>query len=381
MRKLASVQRIAAIEPIENKDRIVLATVEGWKVIVRKDEFNVGDLCVYVEIDSVMPEKPEFEFLRSKKFKIKTMKMGNVYSQGICFSLNILPKGNYVEGQDVTDIIGVKKIEEYPEELDAQKEANSKNNKLRTFLFKHRSTRWLAKLIYIGTKKERCGFPTFISKTDEERIQNLPNMVNDKSPYCATEKIDGTSATYYVTRDGLFKKWGLHVCSRNLEVTNMDSFYWKIADIFDIKNFLIKLATENKCKWACIQGEIIGPGIQGNKYKRSYYDFYGFNIVLPGEYPQNPMYNRRLPTKMASEIVRKSRINWVPILYNEIILPDTVDEILEMADGISVLENRQREGIVFRSIDGKKSFKAVSNKFLVELGKSEEKNEAQNNAA
>lgn len=378
MRKLASIQRIVDIEPIEGKDRIVLATVEGWKVIVRKDEFVVGDLCVYVEIDSIMPEKPEFEFLRNKKFKIKTMKMGNVYSQGIAFPLSILPKANYVEGQDVTDIIGVKKIDEYPEEVVAQ---TNKGSKLKSFLFKHKATRWLASLIYVQAKKGHGEFPSFISKTDEERIQNIPDMVNAVEPFCVTEKIDGTSATYYVTKDGLFKTWTLHVCSRNLSVTNKDTYYWKIADIFRIKDFLVDFAKTNNCKWACLQGEIIGPGIQGNKYKKNFFDFYGFNIILPGSNPKNAMFNKRLPTKESADLAKKYNIKWVPILRNEMILPNSVDEILELADGTSVLENRTREGLVFRSLDGKRSFKAVSNKFLIEANKLEENQELENKAA
>lgn len=91
MRTLASIKTISDILPIESKDRIVLAMVDGWSVIVKKDEFHIGDSCVYVEIDSVLPEKPEFEFLRSKNFRIKTMKMAGVISQGICFPLSILP--------------------------------------------------------------------------------------------------------------------------------------------------------------------------------------------------------------------------------------------------------------------------------------------------
>lgn len=92
MRKLASIQRITALEPIPEKDKIELATVLGWRVIVQKGLYDVGDLCVYCEPDSVMPEKPEFEFLRPKKFKIKVMKMAGVYSSGICFPVDILPR-------------------------------------------------------------------------------------------------------------------------------------------------------------------------------------------------------------------------------------------------------------------------------------------------
>lgn len=111
MRTLASIKEIAALHPIEGKDRIELAVIDGWSVIVKKNEFQVGDRCVYCEIDSVLPEKPEFEFLRNKNFRIKTMKMGGVISQGICFPLSILPESEYKVGDDVTDIMGVKQYE------------------------------------------------------------------------------------------------------------------------------------------------------------------------------------------------------------------------------------------------------------------------------
>lgn len=366
MRKLASVQEISNIEPIEGKDRIVLATVEGWKVIVRKNEFNVGDRCVYIEIDSIMPEKLEFEFLRPKHFKIKTMKMGNVYSQGICFPMSILPDGYYEKGQNVTEILGVKKIDEYQEEADAQKD--TKQSKLKSILFRHKATRWLAKLLY-SNKNKKAKFPEFISKTDEERIQNIPEMVNDKSLFCATEKIDGTSATYYVIKEKPFGRYNLHVCSRNLEVTNKDTSYWKILDKYKIKEFLIMMAKIRKVKWICLQGEIIGPGIQGNKYKLNDIDFYGFNLVIPGTTYNNPACNHRMPSLYSRNVAGTFGIKWVPIVNESMYLPDSVEEILKFADGTSEIENVSREGIVFRSLDGKKSFKAVSNKFLIETDK------------
>lgn len=166
MRKLASIQTITDIAPIEGRDRIVLATVEGWHVIVTTD-FHIGDRVVFCEIDSVMPEKPEFEFLRPKKFHIKTMRMAGVTSQGICFPLDILPE-EYRDceiGEDVTDIIGVK---QYEPTMDKEpdnagfKQKNSK--KYPQFLMRFA---WFRKLVL--PKPRKGGFPSFISKTDEER--------------------------------------------------------------------------------------------------------------------------------------------------------------------------------------------------------------------
>src|SRR4030042_6809275 len=109
MRKLATIQQITALNSIPEADNILVASVLGWKVVVRKEDFKVGDLCVYCEIDSILPEKPEFEFLRPRKFRIKTIKLRGQVSQGICFTLSILPEGKFNEDDDVTEIIGVKK--------------------------------------------------------------------------------------------------------------------------------------------------------------------------------------------------------------------------------------------------------------------------------
>lgn len=167
MRKLASIQVITDIRPIDGKDRIVLATVEGWHVIVTKD-FNVGDKVVYCEIDSLMPEKPEFEFLRPKKFKIKTMKMGNAVSQGICFPLSILPPRDtpYEVGEDVTEILGVKHIEETVDDpVPANTAPQKKRSPFVRFLLRFGVFRRM-----LLPKKETGAFPSeYISKTDENR--------------------------------------------------------------------------------------------------------------------------------------------------------------------------------------------------------------------
>lgn len=196
MRKLASIKQISDIVPIAGKDRIVLAAVDGWSVIVTKEDFHVGDKCVYVEIDSVLPEKPEFEFLRKKDFRIKTMKMAGVVSQGICFPLSILPPkaGGYELDEDVTEIIGVKQYERTMDKEPVQKEA-APVKKYPRFLMRFA---WFRKLVL--PKKAYRGFPTFVSKTDETRIQNMPFILKDKREWIATEKIDGQSGTFCLVR-------------------------------------------------------------------------------------------------------------------------------------------------------------------------------------
>lgn len=351
MRKLASIQQINDIQPIEGKDRIVLATVEGWKVIVTKD-FNIGDKVVYIEIDSVLPEKPEFEFLRSKNFRIKTMKMGGAISQGICFPLSILPE-KYRDceiGEDVTSVIGVTQYEPTMDKEPAVKDKKSK--KYPAFLMRFA---WFRKLVL--PKPRKGGFPSFISKTDEERIQNMPWIINDKREWIATEKVDGQSGSFCLVRHkGLFRdRFEYIVCSRNLRIFHPDgSSYWRVSEKYQIENALKNMIGDRD--WIAIQGECIGPKIQKNKYGRDDYELYVFNLIYP---------TGRVDSVRAKSICENHGLNFVPIIKIGYILPNSVDEILEYADGQSALADTMREGIVFRSKDCKLSFKAVSPKFLL----------------
>ena len=355
MRKLATIREITDIQPIEGKDRIVLATVDGWHVIVQKNDFNVGSKAVYMEIDSVLPEKPEFEFLRPKKFLIKTMKMAGVISQGICFPLSILPPkkdgGEYEIGEDVTDIIGVKQYEGIMDTGDKEL-PQRKKKKYPAFLMRFA---WFRKLVL--PKPRKGGFPSFISKTDEERIQNMPWILKDKKEWVATEKIDGQSGTFALVRHkGLFRnKFEYIVCSRNLRLTHPDgSSYWQVSERYHIENALKNMIGNRE--WVAIQGECVGPKIQQNKYRKTECDLYVFNLLYP---------TGRVDSIRAKSICENHGFNFVPIVEEHVILPDTVDEVLAYADGESRIYDTLREGIVFRSFDGKQSFKAVSNKFLL----------------
>lgn len=180
MRKLASIQEIKAIEPIPGKDRIELAHVQGWTVVVQKGEYKPGDLTVYVEIDSVLPERPEFEFLRSKNFRIKTMKLNSVsedgikipvFSQGICFPVSILP-GNVIDpclskdlliDTDVTEFLGIKKYDEYGDAALDEVSEDDAAKSLKRFMFKHKITRPLAVALF-QKKKNSTEFPSLVDK-------------------------------------------------------------------------------------------------------------------------------------------------------------------------------------------------------------------------
>lgn len=355
MRKLATIREVSDIMPIEGRDRIVLATVDGWHVIVTKEDFHIGTKCVYCEIDSILPEKPEFEFLRPKKFRIRTMKMAGVISQGICFPLSVLPPksdgSEYEVGEDVTEIIGVK---QYEETMDTgERELPAKNKKkYPAFLMRFA---WFRKLVLPNKKKG--GFPSFVSKTDEERIQNMPWVLKDKQEWVATEKIDGQSGTFaLVKHKGLFRtKYEYIVCSRNLRLGNHDgSSYWQVSDKYQIENALKNMIGDRE--WIALQGECIGPKIQKNKYGVKGCDLFIFNLI----YPSN-----RVGSRLAKAICEQHGLNFVPIIDEHVVLPDTVDEVLAYAHGKSQLADTLREGIVFRTQDGKQSFKAVDPEFLL----------------
>lgn len=356
-RKLASIQVIDDLKPIEGKDRIVLATVLGWNVIVKKGEFNVGDKCIYVEIDSQLPENnPDFEFLRSKKFRIKTMKLGQVYSQGIVFPMSILPQDKkYKVGDDVTDILKIKKYDPQAEEEAELNKSTKPVKKYPQFLMRWS---WFRKLV-LHSKKQQRGFPMQISKTDEVRCQVIPKVLQYKEPMVVTEKIDGQSSSYLLVKSKTWygkTKYEFIVCSRNLRLWTPDgSNYWEMAHKYNIEAILKQMIGDNE--WVAIQGEIYGASIQKNPYKMNDRELRVFNVIYP---------SGRLGSLEAKEICDKNGLLFVPILEEHFILPDTVDEMLEYATGKSVINpNVDREGVVVRSMDGQRSFKAVSPEYLI----------------
>lgn len=329
MRKLASIQKIKNIEPIEGADAIEKATVLGWQLVIRKGEFNIGDWCVYCEIDSIMPNKPEFEFVRARSNRIKTIRLRGQISQGICFPLNILPEGTTVEeDMDVTEIIGVTK---YEPPIPANLAGTMKGN-----------------------------FPSFMPKTDETRVQVLQKVLDQHEglPCYVAEKLDGSSATFYIN-EGEFG-----VCSRNLELEfNEENSMWKFA----IENNLEeKLKALNKN--ICLQGEIIGEGIQKNKYKLRGQTVYFFNAFEINEY-------KYLPLNELKELLEKLELKMVPVLEENYMLESSIEKLIERSKMKSVLHKETiAEGIVIRPmsemtekyvLQGRLSFKVINPDFLI----------------
>lgn len=372
MRKLAHIEQIAWLRPIEGADKIELAGILGWQCIVKKNEFKVGDLAIYVEIDSIMPaDNPDFAFLESKHYKIKTMKMRGVISQGIIFPLSILHDGKaYVLGDDVTDVLKIKQVEdEVPKQqvkdpAAAIKQRHKKLFKNQVFLW-FMKFKWFRKTVYklLAPKKKPKNFPDWIAKTDETRLQNMPFVLDtykDK-PMVVTEKIDGTSTTFGLRKEKKRKEFV--VCSRNVRQATPsqkcfydDNVYHIIAKKFDIEEVLKRLMDTYKAKMIVLQGETIGEGIQKNKYGIKGFDFYAFNLIIDG---------KKIDSCEASEIVKAFGIKWVPILDKNFILLPSIEEMLAYAESNSVLKDTLREGVVIRDHENTTSFKCISNAFLL----------------
>ena len=354
-RKLASVQVIKNLAPIEGRDRIMLAEIEGWHVIVGKDDFHVGDKCVYIEIDSVLdPNNPVFEQARKRANRIRTMKMAGVYSEGIAYPLSILPNGDWKEGDDVTELLHITKYDEYAGDDMPCRQVVKKNKYTKWQLFWYK--------IFGFPKKKENEFPSLVSKTDETRIQNVPDALKYKKPVVVTEKVDGCSMTAIIEHTGfLLPKEKFTLASRNRSLEKDNSHYWRIAEEYDLQERMSLMLEEWGSPWLAIQGEVAGPAIQSNPYKMKELDFFVFNIIDP---------SGRWSTEKMAEWCYRYGLSYVPILDTNYILPDTVDDMLKYATGPSLLNPEVlREGVVIRSKDGQKSFKAVSPEYLVKHGK------------
>lgn len=394
-RELAYVVTINEIRPIAGKDRVECAVIGGWTCMVPKGAFQPGDPGIYFEIDSKVPvDNAPFEFCAKYKGHIKTQKYktpdGSFYSQGLLMSANDF--GWTVENNYIVDNKGVQHIPGdgntmflteqlgivyYEVEDNKRKAKSNPDAKINAAFARHpkiakkfgktiKKYKILRKifLFFFGKKKDTRNWPAWVVKTDEERIQNCPQMLDDKSEWIATEKIDGTSTTFTMRR-GKFGKYDFYVCSRNVvfDTPNKSCYYdtnvyLEMAQKYDIENVLKDILERNKdLEWVTIQGETFGAGIQKRDYGMTNHDFRAFNFITS--------LSGRWNSIDAAKFLDRYRIPWVPIIDNAFILPDTVEELLNIATDISLIDGGMREGLVFRSQDGTKSFKAVSNEFLI----------------
>ena len=331
-RKLASIRMIDEINPIENADAIEVATIGGWKVVVKKGEFKAGELAVYFEIDSWIPvelapflckgtEPRVYGGVRGER--LRTIRLRGQISQGLLLPLeptcaNIASQ--LFEGLDVTFPLNIQKWEA---PINAQLAGMARGN-----------------------------FPPAVPKTDQERIQNLKKELETYrgKRFEITEKLDGSSCTFYMDTEGEF-----HVCSRNLDLKeDENNSFWKEALRIGLREKMLE-----DFKGIAIQGELIGEGIQGNQYQLKGQAFRVFDVynVNSGKY---------FDTFERQAIIDILGLQHTPIIGVVTLEGQTIEELLKYAENKSALNGSEREGLVWKCVDNTHiSFKAISNRWLI----------------
>ena len=378
-RALAHIEKVEWVREIEGADNIELIGILGWTLIAKIDEFKVGDIAVYIEIDSKCPSNDErFAFLEKKHYKVKTMKLGKfgVYSQGLALPISEFPElKDKSIGDDITKELKItyaskEDIKRKSNKIDPEAKYKSmaqRHSKLfkKPFIkkvMKYKIGRKFMFLIFGRKKDNPKKFPDWIVKTDETRIENAPFYLESANKWVKTEKLDGTSCTYAVDK-GRKNKYEFIVCSRNVRQADRDqacyhdsNIYWELADKYNIENILTKFATDNGYDRVVLQGEGVGF-VQGNPYKFTENKLFVFNLIINGA---------RLGTIEMAKFCDENGLLHVPIIDTEYTLPKNMEEMKIEADGYSDINSKvKREGFVYRTQDGQKSFKNVSREYLL----------------
>ena len=343
-RKMASIQEVNGVYPIEGADKICQYGINGWKVVDQVGKYKVGDLVVFCEVDSFIPTAVAPFLTKPGKFpkiynevegeKLRTIRLRKALSQGLILPVFNDETGTYLMimdddageysvtvtlGDDVSEILGIQKWEPPPEFTSAD---------------------------------ARGTFPQFIFKTDQERVQNCFRNVEqlfNKVTWQVSEKVEGQSHTAYLYHD----EFG--VCSRNLNLKDSDNTFWNTARKYDLEAKLRALGRN-----IAIQSEQVGPGISGNIYGHTDYFLFVFDIFDIDN-------QRYFSPDETQALIKDLGLTSVPILKSGEVLNASLDELLIMADGKSVLGTTDtlREGLVFKAnLADRVSWKAVSNIYL-----------------
>lgn len=400
-RELAYMVKIDEVRPIPNYDRVEHVRTNGWWVICKLGQFKPGDHAIYFEIDSRVPETEPFMFLEKKHFKVKTQKMCKTISQGLLMHIDDftsldeppawaismkerIAAGIDVENEGLTEVIGVT----YADDGDNKRKAKSedkykKMSQRHPDLFKQKWARWTMKrewgrkvmFFFFGKKKDSATvFPKhfpYVKISDEERVENMTWILENKEPWIETVKIDGTSCSYILERKK-FNRREYYVLSRRVRQQTPDqkswhddNVYWEIENKYHIRNFLEDMLEKHPdWNYVAIQGEgagcsSSGAKIQGDPHKFGELRFFAYNFIDP--------INGRWNSVKAKELVSQYNIEWVPIVCENYILPDDLEEFKLHADGNCEAPGASglREGYVYRDLEGKKSFKNVSRQYLL----------------
>jgi RNA ligase (TIGR02306 family) len=327
--KLASIQMITDVRPIEGADRIEAATVLGYQTVIKKGEFLPGELCVWHEPDTVAAERPEYEFLRKQGFRLKVSRFKGQVSQGLALPLSVLPQASYAVCDDVTEITGIRKYEK----------PLSPN--------------------LVGVAKG--AFPSWMPKTDEPNLRSFPAALAEfAGRECViTQKVDGTSGTFYL-RLGDFG-----VCTRNLELLDDPaSMFWRVAREHRLREALTTLGGD-----FALQGEVHGEGIQGNHLGVKGVGFAAFNLfnIATHEYANH------------NALLEFCKVNGLPMVrevwHGEFRF--TLPELVDLASAQDYAPARPAEGIVIRPVEearsrilesGRLSAKVISERYALKHG-------------
>lgn len=399
-RELAYLVRVDNITPM-NADRLECAHIGGWHCVVGKGEFKVGEPAVYFEIDSQLPDVEPFssmEFLRSKKFKIKSQKIRGEISQGLLMplsawidkdgkvpawlaALNITLVTNGLEvileseAKFLTQALGVTYADpgdniRKSSGPDKYKKMSARHPKI----FRQRWAKWLMRrawgrklmFAFFGKKKDKKnGWPSHIaSRTDVERIQNMVWVLKDKRPYVASEKVDGSSCSIMAERRN-FGKIKYYVCSRNVVFDKEDApcfydsnIYMEVWNKYNLRSIITTILKDYNLPNVALQMEVYGSGVQKRDYSTNEHKIAVFHIVSNG---------KKFPMDQTIEICEKYGLPHVPIINDNYILPDTIEELQAFVESApSKIDGKMKEGIVFYDkATGQQYFKFVSPDFLM----------------
>jgi len=349
---LASAQKIINLEAIEGADKIEKATVLGWSVVVKKGEYKIGDLASYIQIDTVVPDRPEYEFLRERKFRVRTIKLRKQISQGL---LVPLPTGKWNEGDDLTEVLGVKKFEKIDNNPSAYEKPRIPKvwYKKWIYLFKFNI---LFKLFPGLQKKLRSPFPKeLVSITDEERIQNIPQVLRQYAGklFVVSHKLDGSSIT--IIHQKVLGRSKFRICSRRFELHDKKNDWYKVFEATNFKVHVLKLVSWYLTDDIIVQGEAIGK-FNGNHHGLKSDEIRLFNIYVDG---------KRIDQLEFLIVCKGLDIPHCP-QYKEVVLNHDMDEILTMSEIKDVLNPEvEAEGLVWRCVQDNLSFKVINNKYLL----------------
>ncbi len=346
MRKLATVQTVKEVFSIVDADKIELATMvdNAWQCVVGKGEFKPGDLGVYFEIDSLLPVQDVFSFMENKGrkknadgsegYRLRTIKLRGSLSQGLLLPVAKFPELHLPvdEGADLSEFLGVK-------------------------LYEPPIPACLSGIC-------RGSFPSFLKRTDQDRIQNVPKYLKLYADYVfeVSVKMDGSSSTFYYN-NGVFG-----VCSHNIDLKDSETnTFWKMARKYYLERRLGLLGRN-----IAIQGETCGEGIQKNREKIKDQEMHVFDVWdIDKQQYMNPVDRMILIDELNMSYTGCPKLSHVPIIKTGPLatICQTVGDALNMAEGKGYITDN-REGVVFKSYERDRngqiiSFKAISNKYLL----------------